>query len=86
MARSSMDRAAARSAPTTPAPGVSAIRTDPIRTTLDLDPDLWGDVGEWLSINQSAMRKKITFVKLIRVMLRLLTTDAQFADKVREML
>lgn len=83
MSGSAMRRAAARNAPTTPAPGAASIRTDPIRTTLDLDPALWGDVQEWLAIAQSAKRKRVTFVKLIRAMLTLLSEDGEFAEKVR---
>lgn len=81
---SAMRAAAARSAPTTPAPGATAIRTDPIRTTVDLDPALWTDVQEWLAITQSALRRKVKMAQVLRVMLILLSEDGKFAETVRQ--
>lgn len=78
--------AAQRTAPTTPAPGVTAIDTSSIRTTLDLDRSLWSDVQTWMSEAQSALRRRVHKAQVFRALLTLLVTDPDTAAKVRDLL
>lgn len=50
-------------------PGVTSVRTKPIRITLDLVPDLWGDVQRWIGTTQIALRRKVELAPVLRAIL-----------------
>lgn len=70
--------------------GGSTLRSDPIKTSIHLDPTLWGKVERWRSEAGTARRKKISFVSIVRVLLEMLTADDDagraLAEQVRKRL
>lgn len=69
-----------------PAPGSTAMRTTPMRTTVDLDPALWADLQGWLASAQAAKRRKISSAEVLRALIEIMVADLEFSAKVRDRL
>lgn len=82
--RGSLRAAAQRADVGTPAPGATAMSTRTIRTTLDLTPELWGDVEQWMAAERSAGRKQIKKATVFRALLTLLVRDPVIMQAVRD--
>lgn len=86
--RRKTDLRAAAARTEAPPPGSSgAIRTKPVRTTLDLDPGLWARVqARLLWLAQQTGRTKVPIVDAGRVLFELLADDEDLAGRVRDRL
>jgi hypothetical protein len=78
--------AAQRSAPSTPAPGATAIRTKPVRITTDLDPGLWTDLDQWISHERARQRRQLSQADVIRALVSALVEDGPVVAAVRKRL
>lgn len=78
--------AAQRTAPSTPAPGATAIRTKPVRITTDLDPGLWTDLDQWISTEKARLRRQLSQADVVRALVSVLVEGGPLADAVRERL
>lgn len=54
-------------------PGTTSIRTKPMRTTLDLAPELWADAQAWIGRAQTTLRRKINLAPVLRALIAELT-------------
>ena len=70
----------------TPPPGQTAMRTQPMRLTVDLDPALWTDLQGWIAQVQAARRGKITSAAVVRELIDLMVTDQETSATVRNRL
>lgn len=78
-----MERAAARSAPTAPAPA-AAPRVKPVRITLDLAPAAYRELQEFCTAAAIALeRPRVAGADVLRSLLAELTTDEALAARVQ---
>jgi hypothetical protein len=77
-----MERAAARSAPTAPAP--AAPRVKPVRITLDLAPAAYRELQEFCTAAAIALeRPRVAGADVLRSLLAELSTDEALAARVQ---
>lgn len=86
-AHSAMEAAAARPQGMRPTPGLTALDTSKVRTTLTLDRDTNTDLGLWITTERGTTRlseRDLNKSTVLRVLIELLTSDEEIAEKVRK--
>lgn len=78
-------RAAAldRTAPTTAAAGVTAMRSKPVRITVDLASALHGEMKDWTRETAAALGRDVALADVVRVLARRVLDDPTLARQVR---
>lgn len=82
-ARTNYDQAASRRDPSTAPVGVTAIRTRPIRVTLDLAPALHEDIKRWTRHTAADLGRDVALADVLRTLTRRLLDDPGLASEIR---
>jgi hypothetical protein len=75
-----------RREPGTPPAGATAIRTRPVRITVDLAPPLHRAVKDWARTTAADLGRDVALAEVIRVLLTQLDADPELARQVRAQL
>lgn len=88
MSRKRTNYAAAldRREPDTPPAGATALRTRPVRITVDLAPPLHRAVKDWTRATAADLGRDVALAEVIRVLLVQLDADPELARRVRAQL
>lgn len=84
--RTNYDAALNRNEPGTPPAGATAVRTRPVRITVDLAPSLHGAVKNWVRGTAAGLGRDVALAEVIRVLLTQLDADPELARQVRDQL
>lgn len=75
-----------RREPGTPPAGATAIRTRPVRITVDLAPPLHRVVKDWVRTAAADLGRDVALAEVIRALLTQLDADPELARRVRAQL
>lgn len=75
-----------RREPGTPPAGATAIRTKPIRITIDLTPALHEEIKDWTRSTAATLGRDVSLADVMRTLTRQLLTDPELAANIRAQL
>ncbi|MGH3789753.1 MAG: hypothetical protein ACRDQ9_02945 [Pseudonocardiaceae bacterium] len=81
--RTNYDAALNRNEPGTPPAGATAVRTRPVRITVDLAPPLHRVVKDWVRATAADLGRDVALAEVIRALLAQLDADPELAREVR---
>lgn len=83
--RTNYSAAIARTKPSTPKPGTTAIRTRPIRVTVDMPPDVHGIAKKWTRETAAQLGADVGMAEVIRLMFTTAAADRNFSAQLRDL-